>query len=133
MGIICNVKDECLECFSDADSSGNWNKELAEHDSATARSRTGCLLRYAGCPLTWGSKFQTEIALSSTESEYIALSQSLRQITYVSSLITELQENGFALNVAVPLVKCKAFEDNNGALEMAIIHKLRPPAHSISM
>jgi hypothetical protein len=90
MGLICTVTDECLECFSDADFSGNWNKELAEHNSPTARSRTGYLLQYAGCPLTWGSKLQTEFALSSTKSEYITLSQSLREISYVSSLITEL-------------------------------------------
>jgi hypothetical protein len=44
MGLICTVTDECLECFSDADLSGNWNKELAEYDSTTARSRTGYLL-----------------------------------------------------------------------------------------
>jgi hypothetical protein len=34
----------------------------------------GYIIRYVGCPLIWGSKLQKEIALSSTESEYIALS-----------------------------------------------------------
>ena len=35
---------------------------------------------YAGCPITWGSKMQTEIALSTTESEYIALSIARREV-----------------------------------------------------
>jgi hypothetical protein len=28
--------------------------------------RTGYVLQYIGCPIIWGSKLQTEIALSST-------------------------------------------------------------------
>ena len=32
---------------------------------------------YANCPTLWVSHLQTEIALSTTETEYIALSQSL--------------------------------------------------------
>ena len=35
-------------------------------------------LCYDNCSVMWCSKLQTEIALSMTESEYIALSQSLR-------------------------------------------------------
>ena len=31
---------------------------------------------YAGCPIHWVSKLQTEIALSTAEAEYIALSRS---------------------------------------------------------
>jgi hypothetical protein len=32
---------------------------------------------YAGCPLVWVSKLQIELALSTTEAEYIALSQAM--------------------------------------------------------
>jgi hypothetical protein len=35
---------------------------------------------YAGCPITWCSKLQTEIALSTTEAGYIALSQAMREV-----------------------------------------------------
>ena len=42
---------------------------------------------YAGCPLTWSSKIQTEIALSTTEAEYIALSQSLREVIPMMNLL----------------------------------------------
>ena len=40
-------------------------------------SRTGFVIRYAGCPIIWSSKLQTEIALSTAEAEYIAMSQVL--------------------------------------------------------
>jgi hypothetical protein len=35
---------------------------------------------YAGYPITWGSKMQTEIALSTTESEYRALSTAMQEV-----------------------------------------------------
>ena len=34
----------------------------------------GFILMYAGCPMMWGSKMETLIALSMTEAEYITLS-----------------------------------------------------------
>ena len=48
-------------------------------------------------------------------------------------LIEELHQNGFVFNNDIPIVKCKAFEDNNGALEMAKIHKLRPRTKHINV
>jgi hypothetical protein len=124
LGIICKINSSGLECYSDADFAGNWNTTDAEHDDSTARSRTGYVIRYAGCPLIWGSRLQTEIALSSTESEFISLSQSLRDVVYIIDLIREMQTAGFYFTDFPPMVYCKAFEDNNGALEMATIHKL---------
>lgn len=133
MGIIFKPNHDGLICYSDADFSGNWHKESAEMEASTARSRTGYVLNYGGCPLIWASRLQTEIALSSTESEYIALSQSLREVIPMMDLINELHEAGFKLNDKIPEVHCKAFEDNNGALEMATVHKLRPRTKHINI
>ncbi len=44
--------------------------------------------------MLWASKMQTEIALSSTEAEYIALSQSMREVQPLMVLIEEVQERG---------------------------------------
>ncbi len=49
-------------------------------DPATARSRMGYVINFADCPMVWASKLQTEIALSTTEVEYIALSTSTGDI-----------------------------------------------------
>lgn len=81
----------------------------------------------------WASKLQTEISLSSTESEYIALSQSLREVIPMMELIKELRDEGFTINDNLPEVNCKAFEDNSGALEMAKVHKLRPRTKHINI
>jgi Reverse transcriptase (RNA-dependent DNA polymerase) len=125
-GIMCCPNTESFNCYCDADFAGNWNPEIAEEDSVTARSRTGYVVMYAGCPIVWGSKLQTEIALSSTESEYVALSQSLREVLPLMNLVREMATAGFEMNVSMPAVHCKVFEDNSGALEMAKVPKMRP-------
>lgn len=79
-GIIFRPDNDGLLCYSDADFSGNYRIEEAETNPSTAKSRTGYAIKYGGCPLLWASKLQTEVALSSTESEYIAISQSLREV-----------------------------------------------------
>jgi hypothetical protein len=76
--------------------------------------------------LVWASKLQTEIALSTTESEYISLSTALREIVPLMRLLKELQTAGFDLPCNTPEVHCHAFEDNSGALEMARSPKMRP-------
>jgi Reverse transcriptase (RNA-dependent DNA polymerase) len=79
-GIICTPTNESLMCYCDADFSGNWDASIAHDEPTTARSRSGYLVNYAGCPIVWASRLQIEIALSSTESEYVALSQALREV-----------------------------------------------------
>jgi hypothetical protein len=59
---------EGMECCVDAAHASEWNNKTASTDPSTARSRI-----YTGCPMHWSSKMQTEIALSTTEAEYIAL------------------------------------------------------------
>jgi hypothetical protein len=41
-------------------------------------------------------------------------------------LLEELRSYGLQAKVTAPQVKCKVFEDNSGALEMARVHKYRP-------
>lgn len=125
-GIIYNPMMKSVECYVDADFAGAWEPSIAEFDSTTARSRTGYVIKYANCPIIWASKLQTEIALSSTESEYIALSQGLREVIPLIRLIVELKGAGFDMADGTPKVHCTVFEDNNGALEMARTPKLRP-------
>ena len=90
----------------------------------TARSRTGYVICYGGFPLIWNSKLQTEIALSSTEAEYIALSEALRQAIVIMNLLKECVQRQLPVNHEETEVKCTAFEDNQGALELAKTPKL---------
>ena len=40
-GIICEPTNKSVECNSDADIAGNWNKEFGEKEPSTARLRSG--------------------------------------------------------------------------------------------
>jgi hypothetical protein len=71
--------------------------------------------------------------LSTTEAEYIALSQSLRDTIPIIQLLHEFKNNGFNVVSVVPRVHCKAFEDNSGALELARLPKLRPRTKHINI
>ena len=63
-----------FECYCDSDFSGLWNKEFAPVDPSTAKSRSGWIIFYAGCPVSWASKLQSQVALPTTKAEYIAMS-----------------------------------------------------------
>ena len=125
-GLILDPTNHSFECFTDSDYCGLWNEQTAVYDPMTARSRTGYIIRYAGCPVVWFSKLQTETALSTTEAEVIALSTALRDVIYLMQLLTEAKGRGIEGIVTTPVVHCKAFEDNSGAYEIARLPKMRP-------
>jgi hypothetical protein len=132
-GILRTPNDDALSCYADAGFTGDWNVEIAATDPSTARSRTGFIIQYAGCPLLWSSRLQTEIALSTTESEYISLSTALREVIPLLRSIEELREAGFNLPSKPGKVLCKAFEDNSGAYEMARSPKMRPEQNILTL
>ena len=116
-----------LEVFVDASFAGNWDKQDAQTgDRDMARSRHGYIILYSGCPLIWKSQLQTEIALSSTKSEYTGLSYALREAIPCMTLLEELKEHGFPVDKTIASVQRKVFEDNSDAIEIATNHKWRP-------
>ncbi len=122
-----------FECYCDADFSGNWNKSFAEVDPNTAKSRSGWIVFYAGCPIIWASKLQSQVALSTTEAEYIAMSMALRDVIPIMDLLKEMKEKQVPVICTEPYVYCKVFEDNSGALELARLPKLRPRTKHINV
>ena len=116
-----------LEVFVDASFAGNMDKQDAQTgDRDTARSRHGYIILYYGYPLIWKSQLQMEIALSSTESEYTGLSYALREAILLMALLEELKEQGFPVDQTKVSIQCKVFEDNSGAIEIAMNHKWCP-------
>ena len=95
-------------------------------------SRTGFVIRYAGCPIGWCSKLQTEIALSTAEAEYIALSQALREVIPLMTLLQELNEI-FPLYISKPDFFCKVFEDNQSCIAMTESTKFTPRTKHIAL
>ena len=105
----------------------------SENDPATAKSRTGYVITYAKYPIVWHSKLQGEIALSTTEAEFISLSQSTRDVIPLMVLIKEVQSQGFSVSTTKPTVHCKIFEDNLGALEIAKVPKMHSRTKHINL
>jgi hypothetical protein len=78
---------------------------------------------FAGCPVVWASKMQTEIALSTMEAEYIALSTSCRDLFPLMDKLV-----GLTTTLALPYtlgahMHVRIHEDNVGALTLG---KLEP-------
>ena len=62
-------------------------------DLICVRSTTGFVVTFANCPLLWVSKIQTEIALYTLHSEYVALSHSIRALLPLKFIIKEVIYN----------------------------------------
>jgi hypothetical protein len=121
-----------IDCYVDADFAGLYNVENHQ-DPVCVKSRTGYCLTLGSCPLLWVSKLQTEIALSTTEAEYIALSQSMRDLIPMRRLIKEAGEAlGFDLSATASL-HSTVFEDNNGAISLALSPKISPRTKHIAV
>ena len=78
------------------------------------------------------SKLQTEITLSTTESEYVALSQAMRDVIPLLEVLSHIQK-AIEVEIEKPVVRCTVFEDNMGALELAIAPKMRPRTRHIAV
>ncbi len=70
-----------LRGFADSD----WGSDLD-----TRRSTTGFIFQIWETTVSWRSKLQPTVALSSVEAEYIALSQCAKEATWLTSLLAEL-------------------------------------------
>lgn len=69
-----------------------------------------CSLVWGGC-ISWQSKKQELVALSSTESEYIAVSTAAREAIWLTRLLREFKEE-----IHLPVT---IFEDNQGCIAMS--------------
>ena len=116
--IVRPTGDLSIDCYVDADFAGLHGRD-PDHEPSSAKSRTGYIITLGGCPILWKSKLQTEISLSTLESEYSALSASMRTLLSLRSLHTEVVA---ALRLPPQFkstIRCRVFEDNNGALLLA--------------
>jgi len=123
-----------IKCYVDANFMGAWDKE----DSADPSSY---VIMYASCPILWVSKLQTEIALSTMKTEYITLSQAMRDLIPFMTLVKDISVI-LGIQYSIPEVQYKkikpmtiadVYEDNGGALELANFPKLWPRAKHIAL
>ena len=106
-----------LDCYADADFAGLYGYEEAQ-DSSSVKSRTGYVCTLGEVPVLWASKLQTEIALSTLEAEYIALSQAMRELMPLRALMETLSSS-LGLERDAKTSISTVWEDNNGTLCLA--------------
>jgi hypothetical protein len=107
-----------LDCYVDSDFAGLWSYEQ-KHDPSCVKSRSGFVIYIANCPVIWSSKLQGLIALCTMESEYNSLSESMK---YVLPLQTLLKVAAHAVGidpVSLTTFRTTVWEDNAGALILA--------------
>ena len=101
-GILC-MKGGTSECigFSDADWAGDTNDR---------KSTSGYVFMLSGGAVSWSSKKQKCVALSTAEAEYIALSSAVQESVWLRQLIKELENS--------PETPTRILEDNQSAIAM---------------
>jgi hypothetical protein len=78
-GMVINPTSELsIDAYPDSDFAGMYGYE-SPTDPACAKSRSGFIIVFAGVPVMWQSKLQTETALSTMEAEIIALAACMRE------------------------------------------------------
>ena len=97
------TKDGMLIGYSDADYAGDLDDR---------HSTTGNIFLMYGGPISWLSKKQAIVALSTSEAEYVALSLATQEVVWLRRLLDDLQSS----LTEQPTV---LMEDNQGAIAIA--------------
>ncbi|KAG7343789.1 reverse transcriptase RNA-dependent DNA polymerase [Nitzschia inconspicua] len=106
------------DIYVDADFAGGWGYEDPS-DPACVKSRTGFVIEIMGCPIQWLSKLQPNIATSTMEAEYTALSIALRAAIPLIHVIKFVNAAFGITQNALVSFKTTVHEDNKGALTLA--------------
>ena len=81
-------------------------------DSSTRKSQTGYVFTLGNAAISWKSKLQTTVALSSTEAEYLALSAAVKEALFLRNLAGDVLPSG-AETITL-------FEDNQSTIKQAL-------------
>lgn len=95
-----NFECEKLTAYCDADFAG---------DSESRKSTTGYVIFFCGGPISWCSRKQPIVSLSSTESEYIAAAECVKELLFLKTMIDELSGGD---------IKIDLFIDNQSAITL---------------
>ena len=89
-----------LDCYPDGDFAALWRRAHSQ-DPYCVWSRTGNVICFADCPILWkrASSIQTEIALSTMEAEYVALSTSCHDLFHSLTSLTRFVPLSTSANI----------------------------------
>ena len=109
--LVFKDSKEIMYVFSDSDYANNLNDR---------KSVSGYSIEVFGCLVSWSSKKQNCVTLSSTEAEYVALCHSVTEALWISYVFKDI---GFKLKEIYPI---NIFEDNKSC----IISAEEPKGHN---
>lgn len=95
----------------DADILHGYTDSDWANDKNDRKSVSGYVFKIFGNTVSWGSRKQATVSLSSTEAEYIALAQGICEAKWLRSLLVEL---GFVMDQPILI-----FEDNQSCIKVA--------------
>lgn len=104
-----------IAAYSDSDFAG---------DETTRKSTTGYVVYYCNGPVTWCSRKQPVVALSSTEAEFIAAAECVKELLYIKVLIEQLTSNNLKviLNIdnqsAIAIIKNGQFNKRSKHIDV---------------
>ena len=116
LGLLFFRADQPLTGYSDAD----WGGCTIDR-----RSFTGYTFLLGGAAISWKSQKQRTVALSSTEAEYVSMTEAVKEGLYLRSLLTELRLDRMAETVL--------YIDNRGAQYLAHDHMYHPRTKHIDI
>jgi len=105
-------------------SHGSALSAYVDSDWSVSHSTTGFVILLAGAPISYSSKRQQCIALSSTEAEIMAASQAATEIAYLREIVRDL---GLWQSAPTSLLV-----DNTGAIELAKERKVTSRSRHIA-
>lgn len=98
-----NCADRELHAYVDADWAGCPD---------TRRSTTGYVVKLAGSPVSWSSRRQRTVAMSTCEAEYVAGYKATQELIWIQNMINDLRTKGLETTLTPLLI------DNNAALKL---------------
>ncbi|GBN39235.1 Retrovirus-related Pol polyprotein from transposon TNT 1-94 [Araneus ventricosus] len=102
-GLVFELDDKVVYEYSDSD----WGNSQEDR-----KSYSGYCFMLSNSVISWESRKQKTVALSSTESEYMSLSDSCKEALYLQKLLSELDLGILCKQITINV-------DNNSAIKLA--------------
>ena len=104
MGLLYDGNEETTTCVGY--SHANWAGDLDDR-----KSTSGCVFQISNAAISWRSKKQSCVVLSTAEAEYMALASATQEAIWLQQVLTDLKSK--------PNGPMLIFEDNQAAICMA--------------
>jgi hypothetical protein len=88
----CSPSSLSLTAYCDADWAG---------DPETWRSTTGFIIMFGGSAIYWSTRQQKTIAISTTEAEYMAAAETVKEIKWIKQLLRDLGQDKISTETTI--------------------------------